>query len=237
MMNENNRNNNGEILLTDVASKLREARNVATNVPYELHDFADYLASVAGEQEIVPMGMMMLLTCALDDLQKERCGFANKVPFPEELKQEKFQIIVYLSYFPLIVDKIASKEFAEEFRKMFTEFFGEAQPPVEESKEDFGVTIVEKDVVDISNKDKAEVLAALYNNSHPHGLGFLQYNPEPMTVEKARELLQCTSYFDYLAGRVMKISLESNRVYTGGYNRDNGDGAAERAISQCHNIK
>lgn len=236
-MKENNRNNNGEVLLMDVPSKLREARKLAPNVPYELHDFADYLASVAGDHEIVPIGMMMLLARALDDLLEERCGFANKVQFPEELKKEKFQIIIYLSYFPLIVDKIASKEFAEEFRTMFTEVFGEAQPPVDETKEDFGVTIVEEGVVNISNKDKAEVLVALYNNSHPHGLGFLQYNPEPMTIEQARELLQQTTCFDYLGGRVMKISLESDTVHTWGYNRDNGDGAAERAISQCRNIQ
>lgn len=236
MMKENNRNNNGEVLLTDVSSKLREARKLATNVPYELHDFADYLASVVGDHEIVPMGMIILLTCALDDLQKERCGFANKVQFPEELKNEKFQIIIYLSYFPLIVDKIASKEFAEEFRTMFTEVFGKAQPPVDETKKDFGVTIVEEGIVDISNKDKAEVLAALYNNSHPHGIGFLQYNPEPMTIEQAREILKQTTYFDYLDGRVMKISLESNTVHTWRYNRDNGNGAAERAISKCRNI-
>lgn len=237
MMKENNKNNNGEVLLMDVANKLREARTVATNVPYELHDFADYLASVAGDHEIVPMGMINLLICALDDLQKEHCGFANKVPFPEDLKKEKFQIIIYLKHFPLIVDKIASKEFAEEFRKMFTEVFGEAEPPVDETKEDFGVTIVEEGVVDISNKDKAEVLASLYNNSHPHGMGFLQYNPEPMTIEQAREILEQTTYFDYLAGRVMKIDLKNNTVNTWGYNRDNGNGAAERAISQCHNIQ
>ena len=124
-----------------------------------------------------------------------------------------------------------------EFRKLFTETFCEAQPPVDETKKDFGVTIVKEGVVDISNKDKAEVLAALYNNSHPHGLGFLHYNPEPMTIEQARELLKETADFDYLAGRVMKISLESNTVNTWGYNMDNGDGAAERVIAQCHNIK
>lgn len=236
MTNENSRNSRGEILLKDVPTKLREARNVATNVPYELHDFCDYLADVANNQ-LVPMEMMMLLTCALDDLKNERCGFASKVTFPENLKTEKYQIMINLSYFPLIVDKIASKEFAEEFRNLFTGIFGEAQPVVDESKEDFGVTIIEEGVVDISNKDKAEVLVALYNNSHPYGMGFLQYNPEPMTIEKARELLKKTTHFDYLDGRVMKISLEGNTVRTWGYNRDNGKGAAERAISQCRNIQ
>ena len=57
------------------------------------------------------------------------------------------------------------------FREIFTEAFGNVQPPVDDSKEDFGLTIIEEGVVDISNKDKAEVLAALYNNSHPHGQG------------------------------------------------------------------
>lgn len=236
MMKESSKNNKEEILLTDVPSKLREARKVAKNVPYELHDFCDYLADVTNE-ELVPNGMMMLLVCALDDLKTERCGFANHIPFPETLKDEKFQIVIYLSYFPLIIDKIASKEFAEEFRKMFTDVFGEAQPPEDDTKEDFGVNIIEDGIVDISNKDKAEVLAALYNNSHPHGMGFLHYNPEPMTIEQARELLEQTTYFDYLAGRVMKIDLGSNEVRTWGYNRNNGAGAAERVISQCHNIR
>lgn len=236
MTNENNKNNYGEILLTDVPSKLREARNVVRNVPYELHDFCDYLASVTDNQ-LVPAEMLLLLTCALDDLKKELCGFPSKVTFPDELKEEKLNIIFYLSYFPLIIDKIASQEFAKDFRTLFSEVFGQAQPPLDENQEDFGVIIVEEGVVDISNKDKAEVLAALYNNSHPHGLGLLQYNPEPMTIEQAREILKHSTYFDYLAGRVMKISLEGNIVHTWGYNRDNGNGAAERAISQCRNIQ
>ena len=70
-----------------------------------------------------------------------------------------------------IADKIASKEFAKKFREIFTEAFGNVQPPVDDSKEDFRLKIIEEGVVDISNKDKAEVLAALYNNSHPHGQG------------------------------------------------------------------
>ena len=39
-------------------------------------------------------------------------------------------------------------------------------------------------------------------------------------------------YFDYLYGRVMKIHLAGDELDTWGYNRDNGDGAAERIISQ-----
>lgn len=223
-----------KVLLTEVSEKLRSARELVKEIPYEIHDLTDYMAQVSNDQ-LVPEGMMMLLVCTLDDLKNERCGFAEKVEFPQVLIEEKLQIIMYLKYFPLVIDKIASDEFAKAFREQFTAVFGEAMPPVVET-EDYGVTIVEEGVVDISNKDKAQVLMALYNNSHPHGMGFLHFNPEPMTVEQAREILAKTQDFDYLAGRVMKISLKSNLVRTWGYNRDNGEGAAERAISQCPNI-
>ena len=123
-----------EFLLTDASTKLHNARNLTTNVPYELHDFADYLANVVDDYEVSPMGMITLIACALDDLRKEYCGFANKVPFPEKLKNERFQVIDYLTYFPIIIDKIASKEFAEEFRRIFIMVFGKAQPPVNETK-------------------------------------------------------------------------------------------------------
>lgn len=58
-----------------------------------------------------------------------------------------------------------------------------------------------------------------------------------MTIEQARELLNDTTDFDYLYGRIMKIDLTNNIVNTWGYNRDNGKDAAEHAISQCRNIK
>lgn len=78
----------------------------------------------------------------------------------------------------------------------------------------------------------AAVLAALYNASKPQGMGFLQYNPTPMSEQEAAGLLEKTRYFDYLMGRVMKVSIPE----AGGdleprlYDRDNGDGAAHRAI-------
>lgn len=225
-----------KVLLTDVSEKFRSARELVKNVPYEIHDLTDYMAQVLNDQhQLAPEGLMMFLVCTLDDLKNERCGFGGKVEFPKALIEEKLQILMYLKHFPLVIDKIASDEFSKTFREQFTTVFGEAMPPVVET-EDYGVTIVEEGVVDISNKDKAQVLMSLYNNSHPQGLGFLHFNPEPMTIEQAREILAKTQDFDYLAGRVMKISLESNLVRTWGYNRDNGEGAAEKAISQCPNI-
>ncbi|MBO5477301.1 MAG: hypothetical protein J6A15_06070 [Clostridia bacterium] len=84
--------------------------------------------------------------------------------------------------------------------------------------------------IDISKKKKSEVLAALYNKSHPQGMGFLHYDPKPMTVEEAEQLLKTETYFDYLKGRVMKINLEGDVLDTWGYDRDNGEGAAKKVI-------
>lgn len=86
-------------------------------------------------------------------------------------------------------------------------------------------------VIDLTGLDKAVVLAALYNASRPQGMGFLHYDPTPMTTEEAHNLLEGSTYFDYLKGRVMKIDLSGNTLAPGLYDRDNGDGAAVRAIA------
>ena len=80
--------------------------------------------------------------------------------------------------------------------------------------------------------DKAAVLAALYNASRPLGMGFLHYDPKPMTIEEAREILEQRTCFDYLKGRVMKIDLSGDTLSTRLYNRDNGPGAAEMVFAQ-----
>ena len=78
---------------------------------------------------------------------------------------------------------------------------------------------------------KPEVLAALYNASSPQGLGYLQYDKANMTIEEAAELLKSQTSFDYLKGRVMKIDFSGDEADTWGYNRDNGEGAAERVVA------
>ncbi len=84
--------------------------------------------------------------------------------------------------------------------------------------------------IDISKLNKGDVLATLYNNSQPLGLGFLHYDPKPMTKEEAEELLKEHTYFDYLKGRVMKVDLKGDLLKTWLYDRDNGAGAAEHAL-------
>ncbi len=86
--------------------------------------------------------------------------------------------------------------------------------------------------VNINGLSKAAVLAALYNASQPLGMGFLQYTPEKMSETEAASLLANGDYFDYVKGRVMKISLKSDELETYLYNRDNGPNAAEYVIEE-----
>ena len=87
------------------------------------------------------------------------------------------------------------------------------------------------DKIVLTSLDKAEVLAALYNASKLQGRGFLHHDPKPITSKEARILLKRTTYFGYLQGRVMKVDLSGTTFDPSLYNRDNGQGAAERAIA------
>jgi len=86
----------------------------------------------------------------------------------------------------------------------------------------------------IEGLNKAEVLAALYNNAKVQGMGFLQADNKQMTTEEAKTILDESNdkYFDYLKGRVMKIRIAGDEIDTRLYNRDNGDGAAEIVIGK-----
>lgn len=87
--------------------------------------------------------------------------------------------------------------------------------------------------MNIKSMDKARILKALYNRSQPYGLGMLQFVPVPMTTAEAQKIIdEGNLYFDYLKGRVMKVSLAGDDMRTDLYNRDNGEGAAERAIAE-----
>ena len=95
--------------------------------------------------------------------------------------------------------------------------------------------------ISIAGLDKGEVLAALYNSAKPQGLGVFHYDPAPMTAEEARSMYASiisadysdgSAYFDYVKGRVMKVELGGDEFDPWGYDRDNGQGSAQRAIEQ-----
>jgi hypothetical protein len=100
---------------------------------------------------------------------------------------------------------------------------------------------MEENFIDIEGLDPAAVLAALYNSASPRGMGHLKYDPKPMTIQEAKQELvakiagtNLVPSFDYLRGRVMKISFRDDpkSFYVGLYNRDNGQGMAELVIKQ-----
>lgn len=84
--------------------------------------------------------------------------------------------------------------------------------------------------------DKAELLVGLYNGSHQQGFGALQ-PMHNLTVEEARELLEQTSSFDYLYGKVMKINLSDNEEFEERlYDRDNGYGQAQMVVNGIRQV-
>jgi len=85
-------------------------------------------------------------------------------------------------------------------------------------------------MISIKGLNKAEVLKNLYNNSKVQGMGFLQAKEGEMQTEEAEELLKQTMHFDYLYGKVMKVDLSGDKFDPHLYDRDNGNGAAERAL-------
>lgn len=91
--------------------------------------------------------------------------------------------------------------------------------------------------IDISKMDKAEVLAALYNSSRQQGMGFMHARGRAaMSKEQASDEIKANTqdgkcYFDYLHGRVMKVEIGGNTLDPWLYDRDNGEGAAQRALA------
>lgn len=87
------------------------------------------------------------------------------------------------------------------------------------------------DTISLVGLDRAEVFAALYNGARAQGLGFLQYDPQPMTRDDANNQGYNAGYHDYVNGRVMKIDLDKDDLDPTLYDRDNGQGAAATIIN------
>jgi len=89
------------------------------------------------------------------------------------------------------------------------------------------------DMIRISGLDKAAVLQALFNASKHQGMGFLDpRGASDMTIEDAKGIVDHDILsFDYLRGRVMKVDISGDNFCPRLYDRDNGDGAAARALA------
>lgn len=114
----------------------------------------------------------------------------------------------------------------DEYRSILIQKIHEAIKELDESGR-----FLNKGVINIKGLDKAKVLKTLYDHSHVQGLGFLQAVPDgTVTLEHCQMLLERQRYFDYLYGRVLKVDLSGDELNVRLYNRDCGEGAAERAI-------
>jgi hypothetical protein len=88
--------------------------------------------------------------------------------------------------------------------------------------------------IDISKMNKCEVVAKLFNASKAQGMGFFQtgHNQKMSATEAEKHLDNAgDGYFDYLNGRVMKVDVSGDELNPSLYDRDNGQGAAERALN------
>lgn len=148
----------------------------------------------------------------------------------------------FIALVPQYVRQFTSLEFAHEFRKKYNaEVLGLTQEELPEV--DYGYNEVAPDVIDISDKDRNEVLAALYNASTPVGVGFMQYNPMSWTKEIAEMYFEHFGqpdngrviHFKWVMGRPLNCKFVDNLVYVAGYNNDNEWGLAQRAIATCPN--
>lgn len=176
-----------------------------------------------------------------DKIDVETLVLAFKIALQDE-EREGRNTLSYIALVPQYVRQCASIEFAHEFRKKYNkEVLGLTQEELPDV--DYGYIEVEPDVIDISNKDRNEVLAALYNASTPIGMGFAEYNPMPWTKEIASMYFKrygIPNYngeitFDWIMGRPVKCTFINNLVYVADYNNYTEYGLAERAIATCPN--
>ena len=208
--------------------------------PEEIFMFFETLCSILPDNVTIDE-FLFNMELLIKDLEKEKCGFHNNSNTKDRFKSLNMRFKSFgnlpkiLTYIPRYIDDVADTQFSTEFSRRFgEEILGEYG--VEAQKQDYGYIEVGEDAIDISNKDKAEVLAELYNNSHPMGMGIVQYDPTPMTVEIARKLLEQEQFFSYLKGRPIHINFKDNVIWVRGYNNDNAQGLAQRVISSCKNI-
>lgn len=216
------------------------SERMVAKYPEELFLFFDTLCSILPDNVTLDE-FLFNMELLIKDFEKGKCGFHNnsntkwRFDFLNCRLKTFRNLPKILTFIPRYIDDVADTSFSIEFSRRFgEEILGKFG--VEAQKQDYGYIDAGDDAIDISNKDKAEVLAELYNNSHPMGMGIAQYDSTPMTVEIARKLLEREQFFSYLRGRPIHINFKDNIIWVRGYNNDNGQELAQRVISSCRNI-
>lgn len=89
-------------------------------------------------------------------------------------------------------------------------------------------------IIDISRKDKAAVLKALYDFAIP--ISSTQATAQSLPLKRAQELLLQANYFYCLDGRNIKVDFAKDFFDSRLYDEDNGIGAAKRAVDTVPDI-
>lgn len=90
--------------------------------------------------------------------------------------------------------------------------------------------------VDATGLNPAEVLAELYNNAKPIGMGIYQYDATAMTAEDAEKYLLGSKYFEYLKGRYMKLNFNKYPIINvSSYDAHYGTGYAQQCLDRVKN--
>lgn len=121
-----------ESILKDVKQKLANARELCPGMSNDMYLLTDYMSKHTNDT-IVPMGVLVMVTCVMDDLEKGRNGFGGE--FPEEVNVRKKFILNEIWYFPQVIDAIADEEFANQVRAEWKNLFGSEPPKKINTKE------------------------------------------------------------------------------------------------------
>ena len=102
-------------IMVGVKRRFSKARELCVGMSDEIYVLTDYISVVVNDS-VSPIGLVTCFGCVLDDIEKGRCGFANKTEIPEIFIKRKELVKAQFPYLVQVVDEIADEDFAEEFR-------------------------------------------------------------------------------------------------------------------------
>lgn len=111
--------------LTNVREKLANARKLCPGMSNDFYILTDYMAANSND-ELVPMGIVILSVCVRNDLERGRNGFGRS--FPKELANRRTFVKDEIQWIPQLIDAISDEEFAEELRQEWKKAFKVVPP-------------------------------------------------------------------------------------------------------------
>lgn len=109
------------ITIANVKEQLRKTREVCPDLSEGVYSFMDYMSYMTNDT-LVPEGLEMAIKLCLCDIFKQQNNSQSEESqecFKYLINRPAEEVLEYVSYIPKIVDKLASKEFAEEFKKQY----------------------------------------------------------------------------------------------------------------------